>query len=44
MIASRRGRHGILLNFTDEALMAKVQGQSISVAPRDVQVLNSDES
>jgi beta-galactosidase len=41
MIASRRGPHIILLNFTDEALTATVEGQSIAVGPRDVQIVKT---
>ena len=39
MIASRRGPHLILLNFTEEPLMATVRGQTVLVGPRDVEVV-----
>ncbi|UCF61642.1 MAG: hypothetical protein JSV37_02865, partial [Anaerolineaceae bacterium] len=44
LIASQRGQHLILLNFTEETLTATVQGQAVSVAPRDVKVVKSNGS
>jgi hypothetical protein len=44
LIASQRGLHLILLNFTEETLTATVQGQAVSVAPRDVEVVTTDGS
>ncbi len=41
LIASRRGPHLILLNFTDEPVAAGVQGRSVLVGPRDVQVVEA---
>jgi beta-galactosidase len=42
MIASRRGPHLLLLNFTDEPRTATVQGKAILVGPRDVEVVSTD--
>jgi beta-galactosidase len=44
LIASRRGPHLILLNFTDEPLTAAVQGETVSVGSRDVKVIRTDGS
>lgn len=44
LIASRRGPHLILLNFTEEPLEATVQGQTVLVGPRDVEVVKTHES
>jgi len=41
MIASRRGPHLILLNFTEEPLTATVQGRAVMVGPRDVEVVKT---
>ena len=41
LIVSQRGNHLILLNFTDEPLMATAQGQTILVGPRDVEVVKT---
>jgi beta-galactosidase len=41
LIASQRGPHLILLNFTDEPLTATVQGQTVLVGPRDVEVVRT---
>lgn len=41
LIACRRGSHLILLNFTDRPLTAAVQGQTLLVGPRDVQVVKT---
>jgi beta-galactosidase len=44
LIASRRGPHLILLNFTDEPLTAEVRGATVTVGSRDVQVIRIDGS
>jgi len=41
MIASRRGPHLILLNFTEGPLTATVQGRAVLVGPRDVEVVET---
>jgi beta-galactosidase len=41
LIVSQRGPYVILLNFTDEPLTATVQGQMVSVRPRDVEVVKT---
>jgi beta-galactosidase len=41
LIASQRGTHLILLNFTDAPLMATVQGRLVMVGPRDVEVVKA---
>lgn len=43
LIASKRGEHVILLNVTDEALIATIQGRDVIVNPRDVEVVSSRE-
>ncbi|MBL8046962.1 MAG: beta-galactosidase trimerization domain-containing protein, partial [Anaerolineales bacterium] len=40
LIAARRGKNLVLMNFTDEALMASVNGNSITVQGRDVVVVS----
>ncbi len=42
LIASRRGPHLILLNFTEEPLSAIVQGQIVWVGPRDVEIVTNN--
>lgn len=44
LIASRRGPHLILLNFTEEPLTATVQGRAVLVGPRDVEVVRTHAS
>jgi len=39
LLACARGKHVILLNFTDDVLTADVDGQMITVAGRDVKVI-----
>lgn len=39
LIASRRGPYLILLNFTEETMTAIVDGRSVPVGPRDVEVV-----
>lgn len=39
LIASRRGPYRILLNFTDEPLMATVGGRTVWVGPRNVEIV-----
>jgi beta-galactosidase len=41
VIVSRRGPHLILLNFTDEPQKATVQGRTVVVRPRDVEVVRA---
>jgi beta-galactosidase len=41
MIASQRGPHIILLNFTDEPQIAAVQGKTVLVGPRNVEVVSN---
>ena len=41
LIVSRRGPHLILLNFAEEPLAATVQGQTVTVGSRDVQVVGA---
>jgi len=41
LIVSQRGPHLILLNFTEEPLKATVQGQTVLVGPRDVEVVKT---
>jgi beta-galactosidase len=41
LIVSRRGPHLILLNFTEEPLLATVQGRTVLVRPRDVEVVKT---
>jgi beta-galactosidase len=41
LIASQRGPHLILLNFTEEPLTATVQGRTVSIGPRDVEVVKT---
>jgi beta-galactosidase len=41
VIVSQRGPHLILLNFTDEPQKATVQGQTVLVRPRDVEVVRA---
>ena len=41
LIVSRRGPHLILLNFTEEPLMATVEGRTVLVGPRDVEVVKT---
>ncbi len=41
LIATRRGPHTILLNFTEELLQANILGRTVTVEPRDVQILNT---
>jgi beta-galactosidase len=43
LIVSRRGNYLILLNFTEDPLMADVEGRSVLVNPRDVEVVKSHE-
>jgi beta-galactosidase GanA len=43
LIVSRRGNYLILLNFTEEPLIADVEGRSVLVNPRDVEVVKSHE-
>ncbi|NIM92268.1 MAG: cellulase family glycosylhydrolase [Anaerolineales bacterium] len=44
LIAYQRGPYLILLNFTEEPQIATVKGKSISVGPRDLEVVNTNES
>ncbi|HEY45879.1 MAG TPA: beta-galactosidase [Anaerolineae bacterium] len=44
LIASRRGHHLILLNFTEEPLTATVQGRTVLIGPRDVEVVKTQGS
>ncbi|MCA9973343.1 MAG: beta-galactosidase [Anaerolineales bacterium] len=39
LVAARRGAYTILLNFTDGALAARVNGTDVTVAARDVRVI-----
>jgi beta-galactosidase len=41
LIASQRGNFLLLLNFTDEPLMATAKGRTILVGPRDVEVVKT---
>jgi len=41
LIASRRGPHLMLLNFTEAPLVATVQGRTVVVGPRDVEVVKT---
>ncbi len=41
LIVYRRGPYLILLNFTEQQLTASVQGNTISVGPRDVKVISN---
>lgn len=43
MLAFRRGARTVLLNFTDEAQTAVVQGERVTVNGRDVQVVPADQ-
>ena len=42
LVAYRRGPFTILLNFTDQPLIAQIGDQHVAVGPRDVQVIEGD--
>ncbi|HEY72651.1 MAG TPA: beta-galactosidase [Thermoflexia bacterium] len=39
VVVAQRGPHSIVLNFTNDTITTTIQGQSVTVAPRDAQVV-----